>query len=175
MKNYIINAVVALLLIIGVGLVAPKAQPAPQQSDVQVSGLSERDIQAVSLKVGPNGNKAISLNWGTCYIDPYAATITGTTTASVDCQGTLAVDARAASGLAGAALPGVTSASSVIAQLSTTTAFVTGTRGLSIVGASASTTPGHIELRISNHTGATYTWSTVAGTASGTVQFIAPR
>lgn len=76
MKNYIVNAVVALLLIIGVGVVMPKAQPAPQQSDVNLGGLSDRNIKAVSLEllsVGTTTVKAKSStpNRGLC-IETYA-------------------------------------------------------------------------------------------------------
>jgi hypothetical protein len=169
MKNYIVNAIVALLLIIGVGVVIPH----PQQSNVS-GGLSDRDVKAVSLAVSGSGvgTKVNELQYGTCYIDPYAATITASTTASVSCQGTLAVDARAGNqGLAGAILPGVTRSSSILAQLSTTTAGAT-VSGLRISGASASTTAGYIELRIVNGTGTTYTWPTTLGTASGTVQYL---
>ena len=128
-----------------------------------------------TVTVGSSGSAITQLNFGTCYIDPYSATITGTTTVAVDCQGTLNVDAAMASGSAGGSLTGITSSSLPIVQLSTTTAFIANTRGLAIVGASASTTAGHIELRIANNSGATYTWSTVAGTASGTAVYMAPR
>jgi hypothetical protein len=56
MKNYIINAIVALLLIIGVGALGyPTAKITPQQSnDPSLSGLSERDVKAVTLNVTGN-------------------------------------------------------------------------------------------------------------------------
>lgn len=178
MKTYVINAIVALLLIIGVVSVQPTAVPAPQQSN-DLAGLSERDIQAVSLKVGPRGEKVSSLDWGTCNLQPDAATIAGSSTARVTCHG-----GSFATGVsAHTVLSGITSASKVVATLSSTTAAAGRSIGLSyggltLMGVTASTTSttngGFLEVLIGNQTGATYTWP-LTGTASGTMQFIAPR
>lgn len=116
---------------------------------------------------GTNLNR---VNAGTCYLAPYATTIAATTTSAVDCQGTLAWNASSADGRT--ALTGVTFGDSVIAMLSTTTAKLGNPLGLILAGASASTTAGHIELQIRNNTGTTFTWSTVLGTASGTVSYL---
>ena len=119
-----------------------------------------------TLQVGSSETTITNLNAGTCYLDPYAATISASSTASVDCQGTLAADASGSS-----ALTGIASGDWVNLTLSTTTVGST-VGGIRLAGASASTTAGHIELRIVNQTGTTYTWSTVAGTASGTASYI---
>lgn len=141
MKTYIINGIVALLLIIGVGLVVPKTQPVPQQSDV-LGGLSERDIQAVSLKVASNGTKITKFITGSC--TSFTANTVGngdgitqaaSTTKNYDC-----------------AVTGVVSGDKVFAQFATSTPGTV--NGWSIVGAKASTTSGYITLLISNLTGA---------------------
>lgn len=156
LKGYIISAIVALLLIIGVNAVRP------QQSSV-IGGLSERDVQAVSLKVGSTGTKINQTNYGTCKLLPDAATIAASTTARVTCQ-----SGTATTGLT--ALTGVKSGDVIVMTLSSTTAGST-FEGLVLTGATASTTNGYIETRISNQTGDTYTWST-SGTASGTASYI---
>lgn len=118
------------------------------------------------LKIGGSDATTINqLNAGTCYIRPYAATITASSTAKVDCQGTAAWNASGVS-----ALTGVTAGDWVQAKLATSTAGTT-SNGLVITGASASTTPGFIELYISNLTGGTFTWPT-SGTASGTASYL---
>lgn len=87
MKNYIINAVVALLLIVVVTLVMPKSQ-----SNVELGGLSERDIQAVSLSVGnTSGTKGTALTFikkGTvnCSGALAGSTVTASSTLSMDCS-----------------------------------------------------------------------------------------
>ena len=166
MKNYIVNAVVALLLIIGVGIFSQKG--VPQQSDV-LGGLSERDIQAVSLKVGQNGNKISNLKTGFCYLAPTVPTIAASTTATVACQATLGWNASGTYGIT--RLLGIVSGDPVIANLTSTTAgSLFG--GIDIVGASASTTAGYIELKVANNTGATYTYPVSSGVASGTAAYI---
>ena len=157
-KSYVISAIVALLLIIGVNVVKP------QQSGL--GGLSERDVQAVSLKVGSSGTKANQLNYGSCQLQPDSATIAASTTARVTCHG----GNWSAGQAAFTALTGITSSSKIIASLSSTTAGST-FEGLVLTGVTASTTAGFIEMRISNQTGTTYTWST-SGSASGTAQYI---
>lgn len=126
---------------------------------IQMGGTS-------TFTLGSTGTAITAHNFGTCYIAPYAATIAASSTVSVDCQGTLAWGASGTS-----ALTGITSADNVQLQLSTTTAVST-LMGLHVAGVSASTTAGHIELKISNMTGTTYTWPTTAGTASGTAMYV---
>jgi hypothetical protein len=54
MKKYIFTAVVALVVILGVGF----SMQSPEQSNENISGLSERDIKATSLEVsGQTGVK----------------------------------------------------------------------------------------------------------------------
>lgn len=119
-----------------------------------------------TFQAGSTGTAISGLNLGTCYIKAYATTIAASSTATVDCQGTAAIGTITATG---SALAGVTSSDSVLATLSTTTAGTTG-QGLTIIGSSASTTAGHIDLRVSNLTGATFTWPTT-GSATGTVNY----
>ena len=118
--------------------------------------------------VNANGTPVSRINAGTCYIKAYATTIAASSTANVDCQATAAIGTITATG---AALTGVTDGDIVIAQLSTTTAGTTG-QGLQVIGANSSTTAGHIDLRVVNNTGTTYTWST-SGNATGTVNYTA--
>lgn len=84
LKGYIISAIVALLLILGVNAVKP------QQSSL--SGLSERDVQVVSLAIGTNpatgqvATKAVKHLFGICNAAittlPLAATSTEAHTCS---------------------------------------------------------------------------------------------
>lgn len=141
----------------------------PSNSDnnfAGVTGLAGLNITKDGLKVGTTTPTAKRIAFGTCYIDPYAPTIAASSTASVDCQGTLAADPNGSSALAG-----VRPGDAVLAQLSTTTAG-TVISGIDIIGVNASTTWGHIQLRISNRTGTTYTWPTTSGLASGTATYI---
>jgi len=132
-------------------------------------GDFESDVAALfgsTVKIGANGTSLNRIDAGTCYIAPYATTIAATTSAAVDCQGTAAWSASGTS-----ALTGIVKGDFVQATLSTTTAGVT-YGGIVITGASASTTPGHIQLIIENLTGTTYTWPTSL-TATGTASYIA--
>ena len=124
-----------------------------------------------TFKVSSTGTAINRINTGTCYIQPYATTIAATSTAKVDCQGTAAVyDINTARDVA---LTGVTTGDYVQVRLATSTAGTT-SLGLNITGASASTTPGYIELYIANMTGATYTWPTT-GTATGTASYLVTK
>lgn len=117
------------------------------------------------LRVGPTPNTQINeLNVGICYIRPYAATIAATSTALVDCQATAAWDANGMS-----ALTGIAYGDWVNVTLASTTSSTFG--GVHVSGASASSTAGYIQLRLSNLTGAAFTWPT-SGTASGTASYI---
>lgn len=123
-------------------------------------------LLTTTLQVSSTGTSVAGLNHGTCYIAPYAATIAASTTVAVDCQGTALWSQNGTSALTGVALNDF-----VQVQLSTTTAAIAPHLGISLIGASASTTAGHIQLHISNGTGATFTWPT-AGQATGTASFI---
>jgi len=122
-----------------------------------------------SIQVGSGETTISNLNAGTCYLRPYATTITASTTANVDCQGTLAWNANSTANTS--ALTGISMGDWVVASLSTTTTGTT-VQGLRLGGASASTTAGYIVLRIINQTGTTYTWPTTSGLASGTASYI---
>jgi hypothetical protein len=119
-----------------------------------------------ALTLGTYGSSVSTLNQGTCYLRPYAATVAATSTVAVDCQATAAWNASGMS-----ALTGIKNFTDVVSvQLSTTTAGTT-FGGLHIAGASASSTDGYIVLHITNLTGTTYTWPTT-GTASGTATYL---
>ncbi len=169
MKKIIIGVIIALIVIVAGFFLLKK-------TSTNVGNITNiSDLETNTFAVGPGCDNSFStctgtvinrINTGICYIRPYATTIVATSTASVDCQGTLAWGASGMSALAG-----VTKDDNIVAVLSTTTAGTIST-GLSIIGASASTTSGYIVLRVSNLTGNTYTWSTIAGTASGTASYI---
>lgn len=176
MINKIIGAVAGLALVFAIiGLVGG------HQSGHSVGGVSNYDTLAVTgLKVGSGCNDSFTtctgtsiarINAGVCYLRPYATTIAASTTAKVDCQATILWNAGVA---APTALTGVTLNDNVVAELSTTTAG-TVSDGLSIIGASASSTSGYIELYISNNTGGIYTWPSTSGLASGTASYIVTR
>src|SRR3990167_5034013 len=86
------------------------------------------------VTVGTSGTALTRINSGTCYLAPAAATIAATTTLAIDCQATAAVGASGSS-----ALTGVASGDAVVVTLSTTTAGVLN-EGLSLKGATASST-----------------------------------
>ncbi len=120
------------------------------------------------LIVGSAGTAVSGINFGTCYVRPYAATIAASSTAQVDCQATQ----NFMSG-PGTALAGITAADVIQLDLgSTTVGTLFG--GLKLRTAFGSTTAGWITLSVQNDTGATYTWSITAN-ASGTAQYIAVR
>lgn len=77
-KNIIVTALVALVVSAGFGFIS--------QDDLssKVSGLSERDIQAVSLKVASNGTKVTKEIVGTCNAS-MAATLAATSTGNATC------------------------------------------------------------------------------------------
>jgi hypothetical protein len=133
-------------------------------------GVIMASTTVTRLKTGVTGAQFTNMSGSVCYIKPYAATISATTTAQVDCQGTATIGS-----IAGATTPlrGVTAGDGVLVQLSTSTA---GTlyQTLTVVAASASTTAGHIALTLYNGTGATFTWP-VSGAATGTVSYFSTR
>lgn len=125
-------------------------------------------VTNAGMTVGSTGTALARLNAGTCYLAPYATTIAATSSATVDCQATAAINLTTA--INWSALPGVTFGDNPQMTLSTTTAGTT-VGGLAITAAAASTTAGVISLRIYNATGATFTWPTT-GTASGTASYL---
>lgn len=186
-KNIVLGVLVAILLV-GATLYFSKSSPPPVGSPNptgQVHYSLESFLQGLlvgprsqfylsntgalttsaTVTVGSSGTALNRLNTGTCYLAPYATTITASTSASVDCQATAGWSASGTS-----ALTGVTSGDFVQVRLSTTTAKAT-VNGLYVIGASASTTAGHIELLVSNLTGTTFTWPLV-GSATGTASYL---
>lgn len=148
--------------------------------DLTISGvttLSGATSLTSTLTVGSSGTALNRVNTGICYLRPTASTIAASSTQLVDCQGTAAV--KNPSGTAGSvasALPGVTLGDFVQVTLSTTTGLGGTTAGsfiggLSLLGASASTTAGYINLIIANLSGTIFTWP-VAGAASGTASYL---
>lgn len=130
-----------------------------------------------TFQFGSAGTTFTRDNSGTCYFIPTATTIVASTTQTVDCQATAAVGNPNATG---SALAGVTSGDVVQIQLSTSTASYNSTtltnapQGLTVVGASASTTAGYISVRLFNGFGTTYTWpvGVIGGVnASGTASY----
>lgn len=139
------------------------------------NGVSIGTVAATQGKfnIGNSGTAVANLNMGTCYIKPYATTITASSTAIVDCQGTAAVGSI--TGVT-SALTGVTLGDFVQIMLSTTTAGTSANQGeLIVAGASASTTAGYITLTLYNATGGTYTWGANQTAASGTASYISSR
>ncbi len=126
-----------------------------------------------NLKNGATGTNIMQRNQGLCYIYPYATTIAATSTANVDCQATSNASGGGGAG-ALAALTGVQANDIVVASLSTTTSGTTWGNGITLAGASASTTAGYITLHLINNTGGTFTWPT-SGAASGTAYYISGR
>lgn len=118
--------------------------------------------------IGSTGTTLNNVTTGTCYMAPSGTTIAASSTGTVDCQATAAVSKSGES-----ALIGVQSGDHVVVTLSTTTASNT-YLGLTVIGATASSTNGYITLLLSNETGQAYTWPTT-GTASGTASFITTR
>lgn len=184
----LVAIVIALGTLLGghkssVGAISPTDGSASNFTELTASaGLavgSSQQFQISSagvMTLGTSGTAINRLNRGICFIKPYATTITASSSATVDCQGTAAVGSITG---AASALTGVAFGDSVNVTLSTTTASggslqgtVLTAMGLSVVGASASTTSGYITLIIANGTGATYTWP-ITGSATGTASYTA--
>ncbi len=107
-----------------------------------------------SLKIGSTGTAITRENGGFCNIQAGANTIAATTTQTVDCV--LASPANTA-------LTGVTAGDRVFLSQGTTTP--TTAEGLTILGESASSTPGYITLKLFNGTGTTFTWTAAASSS----------
>lgn len=116
--------------------------------------------QGLAIPAGPSvsttvqGTNVQGIWDGTCTIFAYSATIVASTTADVECQAGAATLT---------ALTGVTLGDRVFMTLSTSTP--TTSNGLVIESASASTTAGYIHMKISNLTGANFTWTPAASSS----------
>lgn len=164
-KNLTIGLVIAIIIAIA-GVFLPKLGGAKfgdtNYGDLRVSRLTVGTTCGDGFSSQCFGTTVQGLNIGKCVIFPYATTIAASSTAVVDCQagavGTLAP------------LTGVTANDNVQITLASTTSSVS--NGLVLTGASASTTNGYITLRVSNLTGATYTWAAAATTS---ISYISSR
>lgn len=123
-------------------------------------------------KTGQNGTSFSQVREGLCYIYPYAATITASSTANFDCQATSNASGGGGAG-ALAPLPGVAANDFCLLQLSTTTAGTTFATAIQLNGVGASTTAGYITGHLVNNAG-TFTWPT-SGTATGTAYYRCSR
>lgn len=108
------------------------------------------------VKVGSSGTTVNGLNYGICYIQASATTISASSTVTVDCQ--------ASTSGANTALTGITAGDTVFVKFATTTS--TTFAGLSVLGASASSTSGYITMKVYNGTGGTFTWTSGASTTN---------
>ncbi len=141
----------------------------PNAGEVRTGDLVVTDDVDVAgdIQINSAGTAITRINTGLCYVKAYATTIAASTTALVDCQGK--TDVGSITG-ATTALAGVTVLDATMVDLATSTSNgVFG--GLQLIGASASTTAGHIQLQLFNATGGTFTWPTT-GTATGTASYI---
>ena len=129
------------------------------------------------LKVGVGTNAGTSfnkLNGQLCYLYPYAASITGQSVATVDCQATSNASGGGGAG-ALAALTGIAANDFVVGGISSTTANNLATTSatlvvnspLWIVSVTASSTTGYVTFKLYNASTSPYVWPT-SGTASGT-------
>lgn len=129
-------ALIAVAIIALAGLFTPAASKL-QQDVTNYGGVTNYDeLDATALKIGgTNGSRVGPIIVGTCSLATYANyTLAASTTVAMDCPVT-----------------GVVSGDNVQLEFATSTAVF---GGWTIVGASASTTAGHIEVRVLNQTGA---------------------
>lgn len=82
MNNKIVSIIAIVALV--VGLIATGVSFFKGTSDQSIGGLSERDVQAVSLKVGDKGSKITKEITGTCNAS-MATTLAATSTANATC------------------------------------------------------------------------------------------
>ena len=167
MNKIILGIAILALIVAGIALVGGNKSTGVLGADGDTNYTNM--VLSGYLKIGASPDAINGINEGTCYIRPYATTIGATSTVAVDCQATGAWNANGPS-----ALTGVTMGDAVNLTLSTTTAQTSGFGGLTVMGASASTTSGYITIRVMNLTGTTYTWP-VTGTASGTATYLVAR
>lgn len=130
-----------------------------------VGGTTNYDtIAASALQIGIGCNSGFgtcagtvitAVNAGACSIQSSSQTIAASTTATVDCQaGTNGTQSP---------LPGITAGAGTQVTQGTTTPTVF--QGLTVLGASASSTPGYITLKIFNGTGASFSWTATASSS----------
>lgn len=108
-----------------------------------------------NLTTGTSGTVISRINTGFCTIQASGTTITASSTKTVDCQ--------ASTTGTQSALTGVTAGDKCFLGEATTSP-TTG-QGLSVVGASASSTSGYITANIANLTGGTFTWTSTASSS----------
>lgn len=125
-----------------------------------------------TTKTGGAGDLVARFNHGICYFAPDATTIAASSSQTVTCQATRVHGAGIA------ALTGVAFGDFVQVMMSSTTSaggvdavVAVDPAGLVLLGATASSSQGFIELNIYNSTGATYTWP-LDTNASGTASYI---
>ncbi len=156
------------------GTVSPSDISATNFTEVTASnGMSiasgGMSITSGGLTLGTT-NTVAGLNFGTCFIHAYAATIGASTTAQVDCQASQVIPPTGA----GTALSGIVLGDTLPAVKLGSTTVGTLFGGLRLRAAEASTTAGFITLFVENDTGATYTWSTTQN-ATGTATYLTTR
>jgi hypothetical protein len=149
MKNstgVLLSVVVALLISLGVGYVVIRGV---QSNLAQLGGgLSDRDINAVSLKVGQNGSKFGTLKATTCNLAITAGRLPlATSSQPFQC-----------------AITGVKSGDFVSVWLASDGGSLSGTGGIQTSYAKASTTAGYIEVGL-------YSRPTSIGTTVATSSF----
>lgn len=159
-RNSGVLAVVAIVIAILVGFFALTSQGA-SVGDFGTrfpNGLAVGSTARVTqnkLTVGNSGNALGNVLFGTCTLWAPANTIAASTTQLVECNGNTTGGLTAISGI----LPG----DKVFVTLGTTTAT---SNGLVLAGAQASTTAnGYITMRLTNLTGATFTWTALASSS----------
>lgn len=169
---------VAIIAVAALLVALNKSQNSVKAGAVSASDVSATNYTEITASNGAliNGgltlgstNTITGLNFGTCFIHPYAATIAASTTAQVDCTATANFAGGPGSPLSGIVfgdtLPGVKLGSTTVGTLF---------GGLRLRSAEASSTSGYIVLNVENDTGATFTWSTT-NAASGTATYMTAR
>ena len=114
-----------------------------------------------TFTLGSSGTAATRFNTGTCHLAVASSTpltIAATSSVMVDCQGTNVLASATASY---SALTGITADDNVFVSAPTTTPTGTGS-GLVVAGVNASSTSGYISIKITNLTGATFTFATTS-------------
>jgi len=163
----IVIAIVALVVV----LTVHKPGYGAVSSGCQGSTTCVTDLYASGqFQIGVSGSALSGINFGTCYIKPWATTIAATTSVNVDCQGTAAVGSSTGLYLT-SALSNVSYGDTIILQLATSTNNSSAFGGLVVSAVTASSTAGYIQLTLENLTGTTFTWP-LTGVASGTAKYV---
>lgn len=111
--------------------------------------------QTGSLTIGTNGTAITAIKAGACTIWAPATTIAASTTQQVECQG------ATTGGIS--AITGITT--DAICQLTNASSTNTTSNSIVVAGVSASSTAGTLVARLSNLTGATFTWTSAASSS----------